>query len=63
MAITNVSKPTSTIANATKINIGLIWDSATMTWDAATFTWDSTASLIGNVSRVTSSITNISKPA
>lgn len=62
MAIVNVSKPSSSIANQTKINIGLVWDAALMTWSAASFTWDSTASVVGNVTKISSSITNIARP-
>lgn len=48
----NQDKPTSSVSNQTKINIGLTWDAATMTWDDALFTWDSTVSVIGNASKV-----------
>lgn len=62
MAITNVSKPSSSYANTVRPTTGLIWDDATMTWNAQTDTWDGTASLIDNTSRVSSSMTNIAKP-
>jgi len=63
MAIENVSKPSSSISNATKINIGLTWDADTLQWQNESRTWDATVSVIDNTARVTSSITNSSKPA
>jgi len=63
MAITNLSKISSSVTNQTKINIGLVWDAALMTWSEASFTWDSTASVVGNVTKISSSITNIARPA
>lgn len=62
MALINTSKPTTSFANLTKINIGLIWDAATMTWNSASFTWDSTASVIDNISKISSTLTNIARP-
>jgi len=63
MAIINQSKISSSIANATKINIGESWASITTTYASETRTWADMASLIDNVSRVTSSISNVAKPA
>lgn len=51
MALINTSKPSSSISNQTKINIGETWDAATMTWNAASFTWDSTQSVIDNATK------------
>lgn len=63
MAIVNVSKPNSSIANQTKINIGETWGSNSNQWQNESRTWAETASIIDNVNRVSSSITNVSKPA
>jgi hypothetical protein len=52
MAITNISKPSSSIANQTKINIGESWDSNTSSWDTETRSWNEMASLLENVARV-----------
>lgn len=63
MAITNISKPSSSLSNVTKVNIGLVWDADLLQWQNESRTWDDTVSVIDNVSKVSSSITNISKPA
>ncbi len=62
MAITNVSKPSSSMANQTKINIGETWDTDLNTWNAELRTWDETASVIDNITRISSSISNIARP-
>lgn len=48
MAIVNVSKPTTTFANSTKINIGETWDSNSNQWQNESRTWDDMASIIDN---------------
>ena len=58
----NIAKPTTSIANATRINTGLVWGLDLKTWAAETQTWLDTATTIDNVARVTSSISNIAKP-
>lgn len=63
MALTNTSKPTTTLANLTKINIGLVWSANLVQWQNETRTWGDTASVIDNLTKVTSSLSNISKPA
>ena len=63
MAITNVSRPISSMSNETKINIGLTWDADTLQWQNETRTWDDTVSVIDNITKVSSSITNTSKPS
>ena len=52
MSIVNISKPSSSFANQTKINIGETWDSITTTWATETRTWDEMASIITNTVRV-----------
>jgi len=51
MAIVNVSKPNSSIANQTKINIGETWATDLNTWATETHTWDSTGSVIDNITK------------
>lgn len=62
MAITNVSKPSTSLLNTARPDTGLIWSEATMTWVAQTDTWGESGSLIDNSSRISSSITNQAKP-
>lgn len=62
MAITNVSKPTTSLTNIDRVNIGETWATITTTWATETRTWADTASVIDNVSRPSTSITNIAKP-
>lgn len=63
MTIVNVSKPSSSLSNTARPDTGLTWAQATMTWNAQTDTWSESGSLLDNVSRVSSSMTNIAKPA
>lgn len=62
MSITNISKPTTTFANQTRINIGEIWNTDLNTWAAESRTWDEMASLIDNYSKPTTTFTNVAKP-
>lgn len=62
MAITNTSKPTTSLTNITKVNIGLIWSLDLNTWASESRTWGDTASIIDNITRQSSSLTNIAKP-
>lgn len=62
MSITNQSKPTTSLANTTRVSIGETWDSIPTTWNTETRTWDDCISLIDNASRVSSSMVNASKP-
>jgi len=61
--ITNISKPTTSVENLTKVNIGETWASITTTYASETRFWSQFASLIGNISRITSSISNVARPA
>lgn len=51
MALINVSKPSTSLTNTTKINIGETWASISSTWGAETRTWNDLQSLIDNTSR------------
>jgi len=61
MALTNVSKPTTTLTNTTKVSFAELWSTITTTYDSETRTWDEFISLFSNSSRQSSSITNQSK--
>lgn len=62
MAMVNVSKPSSSMSNIAKAVGGQIWDTNTTTWNTETRTWNDMISFIDNTTKVSSSITNISKP-
>jgi len=51
MALTNVSKPNTSLTNTTKINIGETWASNPYTWALETRTWADMASVISNTTR------------
>lgn len=62
MAITNTSKPSTSLANTTKVSFGETWGSIPTTWASETRTWLETISLFDNTSKQSSSMTNTSKP-
>ena len=62
MSIINISKPTTTLANSTKINIGEIWNTDLNTWAAESRTWNDMQSLIDNITKISSSFTNLARP-
>lgn len=62
MSITNTSKPTTTIANTSKVSIGETWGSIITTWATETRTWLAVSQLITNEARQSSTITNVAKP-
>ena len=51
MAIVNVSKPSSSIANQTRINTGETWATISTTWASETRAWYITASLVANTAK------------
>jgi len=63
MSITNQSKPSTSLSNATKVVGYETWDSNTSTWDTETRTWDEMGTTWTNTSKVSSAITNTNKPA
>lgn len=63
MTLTNTSKPSTSLTNVTRAASYETWDTITTTWDSETRTWDEVGSLIDNLSKSSSSITNTSKPA
>lgn len=62
MAITNVSKPSNSMTNATRVTSYETWDSNTTTWNTETRTWDEMATTMINISKPITSMINISKP-
>ena len=62
MSITNISKPTTTLTNETKVAFYETWASIQTTWATETRTWLDCASIIENTTRQSSTITNVSKP-
>lgn len=62
MPLTNISKPTTSIANSSKIPTGETWGSILTTWATETQTWGDTASFIDNILKPSTSISNIAKP-
>ncbi len=63
MAITNISKPTTSLTNVTKVSFAELWSTIMTTWATETRTWAQCASLFTDISKPTTTITNVSKPA
>jgi len=53
MALTNQSKPATSLTNTTKVSFGELWSTITTTWASETRTWLDTISLMDNVSKGT----------
>ena len=51
MTIVNVSKPTTSFSNSSKVSIGETWATITTTWATETRTWLAVSQLITNTSR------------
>jgi hypothetical protein len=62
MTIVNTSKPSTSLANATKVVNYETWDSNTTTFDTETRTWDEMGTIWANQSKPSTSIANQSKP-
>jgi hypothetical protein len=58
----NVSKPTTTLTNVTKVSFAELWSTITTTWATETRTWAECISLIDNTSKPSTTITNQAKP-
>lgn len=63
MSISNQSKPSTSIANATAPGEGLTWAGDLLTWAAELRTWAETGVVMNNTSRISSSMTNQVKPS
>lgn len=60
--MTNETKPTTTILNSAKVDIGETWNNIVSIWDDEIRTWDIVSQLITNSTKNNSSITNQLKP-
>ncbi len=63
MALVNQSKPTTTLANVTKVVNFETWDSITSTWASETRTWNDMVSNWDGFSKPSTSLLNVAKPA
>lgn len=63
MALVNISKPSTTLTNATRIGGAETWASIPTTWASETRTWADCISLFDNLSKVSSALINVGKPA
>lgn len=63
MTMTNESKPTTTLSNSSKVSVGETWATITTSWSSETRTWEAISQLFTNPSKITSTLTNTSKPA
>lgn len=61
MAITNINRPTTSLSNPTKVSGAETWATIPTTWATETRTWLDCISLFENPTKVSSSITNVSK--
>lgn len=62
MSITNISKPSTSLTNASKVFDYDTWTSIQTTWATETRTWAETISTMDNQTKVSASITNVNKP-
>lgn len=62
MAITNVSRPSTSLANSARPAQGETWASNPYTWAQELRTWLDTGQLIDNILRPSTSITNVTRP-
>ncbi len=62
MALVNTSKPTTSIVNATKASYAELWSTITTSWASETRTWAECISLMDNLTKPTTSLTNVAKP-
>lgn len=63
MALTNTSKPTTSITNIARVSSSELWSTITTTWASETRSWLDMISTMDNVAKPTTSITNTAKPA
>ena len=60
--ITNVSKPVTALANVDRVASYETWATILTTWATETRTWLDMGSIVDNVSKPSTSITNVAKP-
>lgn len=63
MAITNVSKTSTSITNIAQPGRGTSWNDDLNAWEDEEMTWDETGEIMDNVSKPSTSITNSNKPS
>jgi len=63
MALINIAKPTTSLANADKVASFETWATIATTWASETRTWQDMASLMDGFTKASSSITNMAKQA
>lgn len=62
MSITNVSKPSTSLTNASKVFDYETWATIQTQWQNESRTWQETISTMDNQTKVSASITNVNKP-
>ena len=62
MALVNVSKPSTALANADRIASFETWATIPTTWASETRTWLDCVSLFDNDAKPSTAFTNVSKP-
>jgi hypothetical protein len=63
MALINQSKPTTSIGNSTKVSVGITWASIATTWATETKTWGLISMLLANITKISSTISNVVRPS
>jgi len=63
MALLNISKPTTSLANAAKVASFETWATIVTTWASETRTWQDMASLMDGFTKASSAMTNAAKQA
>lgn len=58
----NESKPTTSLTNSARVAIGETWATDSNQWQNESRTWAATASIISNITKVSSSMVNTTKP-
>ena len=58
----NTSKPTTSIANSNKPQVGETWATEPYTWTVESRTWLAISKLISNVSKPTTTLSNVARP-
>lgn len=58
----NVDKPTTSLANQSKVSVGETWGSIMTSWATETRTWQEVSQLLTNIAKTVSSMINQAKP-
>lgn len=62
MALTNTTKPSTSITNTSRVASFMTWANIETTWSTETNTWLSVSALLDNTAKVSPGITNTPKP-